>query len=76
MRPFPPKNVQYLFRRAENFTATLMDIKSRGIYSMIIDVRPENLTAFLRAVRAPALFTQASLYILSVNDELKVQVTS
>ncbi|KAL1436209.1 hypothetical protein MTO96_010946 [Rhipicephalus appendiculatus] len=49
VRPFPPKNVQYLFRRAENFTATLMDIKSRGIYSMIIDVRPENLTAFLRA---------------------------
>ncbi|KAG0411256.1 hypothetical protein HPB47_011608 [Ixodes persulcatus] len=50
VRPFPPKNVQYLFRRAENFTATLMDIKSRGIYSMIIDVRPENLTAFLRAI--------------------------
>ncbi|XP_028968488.1 glutamate receptor ionotropic, kainate 2 [Galendromus occidentalis] len=50
VRPFPPKNVEYQFRRAENFTATLLDIRSRGIYSMIVDVRPENLTAFLRAI--------------------------
>ncbi|XP_022689054.1 glutamate receptor ionotropic, kainate 2-like [Varroa jacobsoni] len=50
VRPFPPKNVEYQFRRADNFTATLLDIRSRGIYSMIVDVRPENLTAFLRAI--------------------------
>ncbi|OQR78750.1 glutamate receptor [Tropilaelaps mercedesae] len=57
VRPFPPKNVEYQFRRADNFTATLLDIRSRGIYSMIVDVRPENLTAFLRALLLFVLFS-------------------
>lgn len=53
VKPPPlPKNVQFVFRKSnpESFRDTLRDIKSRNIYSMIIDVKPESVSAFVTAV--------------------------
>ncbi|RWS14649.1 glutamate receptor ionotropic: kainate 2-like protein [Dinothrombium tinctorium] len=49
--PALPKNVQFVFRKStpDNFRDTLRDIKSRNIYSMIVDAKPEDLPKFLIA---------------------------
>ena len=50
----PPmhKTIQFTFRKSDKFQfrETLKDIRTRGIYSMIIDTRPENLPHLLTAV--------------------------
>ncbi|KAI1298706.1 Glutamate receptor ionotropic, kainate 2 [Halotydeus destructor] len=53
VKPPPlPKNVQFVFRKSgpETFRETLRDIKSRSIYSMIIDTKPESVSALLMAI--------------------------
>lgn len=50
--PSLPKNVQFVFRKSssQSFRETLQDLKTRNVYSMIVDVRPESLPSFLTAV--------------------------
>ena len=50
--PALPKNVQFIFRKSssETFRETLQDLKSRNIFSMIVDIKPESLPSFLTAV--------------------------
>ena len=52
IRPPMPKNVQFMFRKSHpsQFRDILKDIRTRGIYSMIIDTKPQNLPALLTAV--------------------------
>lgn len=47
-----PKSVQFFFRKSspELFRDTLRDVRTRGIYSIIIDTKPENLPHLLTAV--------------------------
>lgn len=49
--PLAP-NVQITFRKSEakQFRETLRDVRSRGIYSLIVDTRPEHLIHFFAAV--------------------------
>lgn len=50
----PPlgKNVQFIFRKGNSlsFRDVLLDVRSRGVYSLIIDTRPESLPMMLNAV--------------------------
>jgi len=50
--PALPKNVQFVFRKSgpETFRETLQDLKSRNIFSMIVDIKPSSLPSFLTAV--------------------------
>lgn len=50
--PTLPKNVQFIFRKSDPhfFRDTLLDVKARNIYSMIIDVKSDSIPAFLTAV--------------------------
>ena len=51
----PPmgKNIQFIFRKSDpsQFRDTLKDIRTRGIYSIIVDTKPDNLQHLLMAVR-------------------------
>lgn len=49
------KSVQFTFRKTsvDQFRDVLMDIRTRGLYSMIIDLKNENLPHFLTAVGLP-----------------------
>lgn len=51
--PSLPKNVQFIFRKSSPayFRETLLDVKSRSIYSMVIDIKPESIQPFITAVR-------------------------
>ncbi len=46
------KNVQIIYRKSgkDYFRETLRDIKSRNIYSIIVDTKPESLPILLTAV--------------------------
>lgn len=46
------KNVQFVYRKTSpnNFRDTLIDLRDRGIYTMIVDTRPESLPSFFTAV--------------------------
>lgn len=59
------KSVQFTFRKAtvDQFRETLMDIRMRGIYSMIIDTKPENLHHFLTAVSFDIFKFNCSFFI-------------
>jgi hypothetical protein len=50
--PTLPKNVQFIFRKSDSnfFRDTLIDVKSRNIYSMIVDIKSDSIPAFLTAV--------------------------
>ena len=50
--PILPKNVQFIFRKSDPnfFRDTLIDVKARNIYSMIVDIKSDSLPAFLTAV--------------------------
>ncbi|XP_071037367.1 glutamate receptor ionotropic, kainate 2-like isoform X5 [Parasteatoda tepidariorum] len=47
-----PKNVQYVFRKTDQqgFRDVLRDIKGRGIYSIVVDTKPDNLPHLLKAI--------------------------
>ncbi|XP_015787527.1 glutamate receptor ionotropic, kainate 2-like [Tetranychus urticae] len=47
-----PKSVQFIFRKTDpsQFRSILMDIRTRGIYSVIIDTKPEHLHLLLKAI--------------------------
>lgn len=47
------RNVQFIYRKTspENFRNTLIDLRDRGIYTMIVDTRPESLPSFFTAVQ-------------------------
>ncbi|RWS27543.1 glutamate receptor: ionotropic kainate 2-like protein 2, partial [Leptotrombidium deliense] len=49
--PQLPKNVQFVFRKSSplTFRDTLRDIKSRNIYSMVVDAKPDSLPKLLTA---------------------------
>ena len=46
------RNLQFVFRKCndDNFREILVDIRSRNIYSMIVDIRPTSLPNLLTAV--------------------------
>lgn len=50
----PPlnKKIQFIFRKSNalSFRDVLMDVRARGVYSLIIDTRPESLPKVLHAV--------------------------
>ncbi len=52
VRPPLSKTVQFIFRKSDpsNFRVILKDVRTRGIYSIIIDTRPESLPHLLTAV--------------------------
>ncbi|RWS04230.1 glutamate receptor ionotropic: kainate 2-like protein [Dinothrombium tinctorium] len=52
LKPPMPKEVQFTFRKSDSsqFRDTLKDIRTRGIYSLIIDTKPENLPSLLTAI--------------------------
>lgn len=52
VRPPLSKQVQFIFRKgnALSFRDVLIDVRSRGVYSLIIDTRPESLPKILNAV--------------------------
>ncbi|XP_015781956.1 glutamate receptor ionotropic, kainate 2-like isoform X1 [Tetranychus urticae] len=52
IKPPLPKNVQFVFRKTEPqiFRETLLDIKNRNIYSLIVDTKPESLPYLLTAI--------------------------
>ncbi|GFR12689.1 uncharacterized protein TNCT_111171 [Trichonephila clavata] len=52
-----PRNVQYVFRKTDQrgFRDVLRDIKGRGIYSIVVDTKPDNLPHLLKAVSQPFL---------------------
>ncbi|KAF8792744.1 Glutamate receptor ionotropic like protein [Argiope bruennichi] len=47
-----PRNVQYVFRKTDQngFRDVLRDIKGRGIYSIVVDTKPDNLPHLLKAI--------------------------
>ncbi|GBO40851.1 hypothetical protein AVEN_24055-1 [Araneus ventricosus] len=47
-----PRNVQYVFRKTDQngFRDVLRDIKGRGIYSIVVDTKPDNLPHLLKAL--------------------------
>ncbi|RWS28884.1 glutamate receptor ionotropic: kainate 2-like protein [Leptotrombidium deliense] len=52
LKPPMPKEVQFTFRKSDStqFRDTLKDVRMRGIYSIIIDTKPENLPNLLTAI--------------------------
>ncbi|GBL85196.1 hypothetical protein AVEN_20076-1 [Araneus ventricosus] len=52
-----PRNVQYVFRKTDQngFRDVLRDIKGRGIYSIVVDTKPDNLPHLLKAVNYQSL---------------------
>lgn len=52
VRPPLSKQVQFIFRKGNvhTFRDILLDVRSRGVYSLIIDTRPESLPRILSAV--------------------------
>ncbi|KPM04300.1 glutamate receptor, ionotropic kainate 2-like protein 2 [Sarcoptes scabiei] len=50
----PPlnKKIQFIFRKSNalSFRDVLMDVRARGVYSLIIDTRPESLPKVLHAI--------------------------
>lgn len=52
VRPPLSKSVQFIFRKSDpsTFREVLKDVRTRGIYSIIIDTRPESLPHLLTAV--------------------------
>ncbi|XP_015923374.1 glutamate receptor ionotropic, kainate 2 isoform X2 [Parasteatoda tepidariorum] len=52
IRPPVPRDLQLIFRKASvhTFRDTLKDIRRRGIFSLVIDTRPQNLPHLLQAV--------------------------
>ena len=72
VKPPPlPKNVQFVFRKSnpESFRETLRDIKSRNIYSMIIDVKPESVSAFVTAVSMSYRVTNVVIVVVLLVSE-------
>lgn len=55
VRPPLSKTVQFIFRKSNplTFREILKDVRTRGIYSIIIDTKPESLPHLLTAVRNP-----------------------
>ncbi|XP_023214271.1 glutamate receptor ionotropic, kainate 1-like, partial [Centruroides sculpturatus] len=51
LRPPLPRELQVIFRKSnkEMFRQVLRDIKSRGIYSVIVDTKPDSLPVLLQA---------------------------
>lgn len=58
VRPPLSKQIQFIFRKgnALSFRDVLLDVRTRGVYSLIIDTRPESLPKILHAV-SPKLIT-------------------
>ncbi|XP_067125926.1 glutamate receptor ionotropic, kainate 2 isoform X5 [Centruroides vittatus] len=52
LRPPLPRELQVIFRKSnkEMFRQVLRDIKSRGIYSVIVDTKPDSLPVLLQAI--------------------------
>ncbi|GFY69147.1 glutamate receptor ionotropic, kainate 1, partial [Trichonephila inaurata madagascariensis] len=52
IRPPVPRDLQVIFRKTsvDTFRDTLKDIRSRGIFSLVVDTRPQNLPHLLQAV--------------------------
>ncbi|XP_017488759.1 PREDICTED: glutamate receptor ionotropic, kainate 2-like, partial [Rhagoletis zephyria] len=52
VRPPLSKQVQFIFRKgnALSFRDVLIDVRARGVYSLIIDTRPESLPKILNAI--------------------------
>lgn len=52
VKPPLPRNVQFIFRKSarESFRETLIDLKSRNMYSLIVDIRTESVPALFTAV--------------------------
>ncbi|GIY87289.1 glutamate receptor ionotropic, kainate 3 [Caerostris darwini] len=53
IRPPVKRDLQVIFRKTsvDSFRDTLKDIRSRGIFSLVVDTRPQNLPHLLQAVR-------------------------
>ncbi|XP_054715815.1 glutamate receptor ionotropic, kainate 2-like [Uloborus diversus] len=52
IRPPVPRDLQLIFRKTsvETFRDTLKDVRSRGIFSIVVDTRPQNLPHLLQAI--------------------------
>lgn len=52
VKPPQLKYVQFIFRKSgvDTFRDVLRDVRTRGIYSIIIDTKPESLPVLLTAV--------------------------
>ena len=58
IRPPVPRDLQVVFRKTslETFRDTLKDIRSRGIFSIVVDTKPQNLRHLLQAVSSSLYF--------------------
>ncbi|XP_035212026.1 glutamate receptor ionotropic, kainate 2-like [Stegodyphus dumicola] len=52
IRPPVPRDLQVIFRKTslDTFRDTLKDIRSRGIFSLVVDTKPQNLPHLLQAI--------------------------
>ena len=67
VRPPLSKSVSFIFRKSNpsTFREVLKDVRTRGIYSIIIDTRPESLPNLLTAVSVPTFYLIYQIYRLT-----------